>query len=83
MEKLLGSSKSKITTDKNGENVLNLEISEAELLCCNVINKAYRRGSRVLSTLVPNKLFGQLLNISFKNFIFFKTFNSEVSYNEV
>ena len=28
-------------------------------------------------TFVPNKLFGQLLNISPKNFIFLKTFDSE------
>ena len=32
---------------------------------------------------VPNKTFGQLLNISPKNFIFLKNFNSEFSYIEV
>ena len=32
---------------------------------------------------IPNKLFGQLLNISPKNFILLKTFNSEFSYTEV
>ena len=34
-------------------------------------------------TFVPNKSFGWSLNISFKNFIFLKTFNSEFSYIEV
>ena len=34
-------------------------------------------------TFVPNKSFGQLLDISHKNFIFLKAFDSEFSYNEV
>ena len=38
--KLLGSSKSKITKDKNGENVLYLEITEAVLIHCNVVNNS-------------------------------------------
>ena len=32
---------------------------------------------------VPNKLFGQLLNISPENFVFLKTFDSEFLYIEV
>ena len=39
--------------------------------------------SRVLHTFVPNKSFGQLLDISPKNLIYWKTFNSELSYIEV
>ena len=38
---------------------------------------------RVLYTFVPNKSFGQLLDISLENFIFLKTFNSEFLYIEV
>ena len=34
-------------------------------------------------TFVPNKSFGQLLNISPVNFVFLKAFNSEFSYIEV
>ena len=34
-------------------------------------------------TFVPNKSFGQLLDISLENFIFLKTFNSEFLYIEV
>ena len=36
-----------------------------------------------MHTYIPNKLFGHLLDISSKNFIFFKTFNSEFSYIEL
>ena len=32
---------------------------------------------------VPNKSFGQLLDISPKNLVFLKTFNSELSYIEI
>ena len=72
--KLLGSTKSKITKDKNGENVLYLEITEEVLIHCNVVNNSYQQNSRVLYTFVPNKLFGQLVGISPKNFILLKTF---------
>ena len=34
-------------------------------------------------TLIPNNSFGQLLDISPKNFIFLKTFDAEFSYIEV
>ena len=35
--KLLGSTESKITKDKNGENVPHLEITEAVLVHCNLL----------------------------------------------
>ena len=50
---------------------------------CNIVNKDYQQDSRVSYTFVPNKSFGQLLDISPKNFIFLKTFDSEFSYIEV
>ena len=74
---LLGSSKSKITKNQNGENVPYLEITEVVLIHCNVVNNSCRQKLRVLHTFVPNKLFGQLLNISPKTFIFSKPFDSE------
>ena len=58
--KLLGSTKSKITKDKNGENVLYLEITEEVLIHCNVVNNSYQQNSRVLYTFVFNKSFSQL-----------------------
>ena len=82
--KILESTKSKITKDKNGEKVLHLEITEVVLVHCNVDNKDYRHDSRVLHTFVPNKPLGELLDISLlDNFIFLKTFDSEFSYIEL
>ena len=79
--KLLGSTKNKISEDKNGENVPHLEITEVVLVHCNIVNNDYQQDSRVLYTFVPNKSFGSLLEISPTNHIFLKTFNSE--YNEI
>ena len=72
--KLLGSNKIKIAKDKNGENLSNLEIMEVVLAHCNVVNSDYQQDSRVLYTFIPNKSFGQLLDISPKKFVFLKTF---------
>ena len=36
-----------------------------------------------MHTFIPNKSFGKLLDISPKNFIFLKTFDSKFSYSEV
>ena len=72
--KLFGSTKSKITKDKNGKNVPNLEIIEVVLVHCNVVNNDYQHDSKVLYTFIPNKSFGQLLDISRNNFYIFKDF---------
>ena len=45
--KLLGSIKSKITEDKNGENVPHLEITEVVLVHCNIVNNDYQHDSRL------------------------------------
>ena len=74
--KLLGSAKSKITINKNGANVLSLEITKLVLVHCDIVNKDYQQHSRVLLTFVPNKSFEQLLDMSPKNFIFLKVFDS-------
>ena len=78
---LLGSTKNKITKDKNDENVPHLEITEVILVHCNIVNNDYQQDSRVLYTFVPNKPFGSLLEISSSNHTFLKTFNSE--YDEI
>ena len=57
--KLLGGPKNKITKDENDENVSHLQITGVVLNHCNIIK---------LYTVVPNKPFGQLLDISRKNF---------------
>ena len=79
--KLLGNTKNKITKDKNGENVPHLEITEVVLVHCNEVNNDYQHDSRVSYTLVLNKSFGSLLDISPSNYMFLKTFNSE--YDEI
>ena len=75
--KLLGSTESKITKDKNGENVPHLEVVELVLVHWNLANNDYQQDSRILFTYVPNKSFGSLLEISPTNHVFLKTFNSE------
>ena len=73
--KLLGSTENKITKDKKGENVPNLEAVELVLVHCNLVNNDYQQDSRMLYTFVPNKTFGSLLEISPTNQVFLKTFN--------
>ena len=75
--KLIGSTESKITKDKNGENVLHLEITEVVLAHCNIVNDDYQQDSRVLYTFVPNKPFGSLLKISPANHVYLKTLKIE------
>ena len=60
-----------------------MKITEVLLVHCNVTNNSSQQSSRVLYTFVPNKSFGQLLDISPENFIFLKTFDSEFPYIEV
>ena len=74
--KLLGSTKSKIAKNENGKNVPHLEITEVVLIYPNIVNNYYQQDSRALYTFVPNKSFGQLLDISTKKIIFLKAFNS-------
>ena len=75
--KLLGSTESKISKDKNGENVPHLEVVELVLVHCKLVNNDYQQDSRILFTFVPNKTLGRLLEISPTNQVFLKTFNSE------
>ena len=75
--KLLGSTVSKITKDKNGENVPHLEIVELVLVHCNLVNNDCQQNSRILFTFVPNKAFGSLLVILPKIHVFLRTFNFE------
>ena len=39
--KLLGSTKSRITKDENGENMPHLDIAQVVLIHCNIVNKNY------------------------------------------
>ena len=56
------------------------EVISVHLILLAIIINLY---TRVLYTCISNKSFGQLLDISRKNFMLVKTFNSEFSYIEV
>ena len=47
-----------------------LEVTEVVLVHFNIVNNAYQQDTRVLYIFVPNKWFGQLLDILTKYFIF-------------
>ena len=80
--KLHGSTKNEKTNIEDGENALHLEITEVVLVHCIISNNDYQRGSRVLYKFFPNKLHGQLLDISLKSFILLKVFNLQFSFIE-
>ena len=68
--KLLASTKIKITKDENGENMPHLEITKIVLVHCNVVSSNYRQDIRDLYVFVPDKPFGQWLDISPKTSYF-------------
>ena len=45
--KLLGSTESKITGEKNGENIPHLEVVEVVLIHCNILDNSYQQSSRI------------------------------------
>ena len=55
----------------------NLESAEVVLVHCNLVNNDYQQASKVLFTFVPNKQFGQLINISPHSLTMLKTANTE------
>ena len=81
--KLLGSTKNVVGKDKNSENVPKLESVEVVLVHCNIVKNDYQHASKVLFSFVPNKQFGQLLNISSHLFTMMNTVNAEFSSVEV
>ena len=81
--KLIGSIKKDADQDKDGEDVPKLESVEVVLVHCNVVNNNYQQVSKVLFTFVPNKQFGQLINISTHSLTMLGTTNTEFSFIEV
>ena len=77
--KLLGNTKNVVDKDKNSENVPKLESVEVVLVHCNLVKNDYQHASKVLFSFVPNKQFGQLLNISPYVFTMMNTVNTESS----
>ena len=81
--KLLGSTKKVVDKDENSENVPKLESVEVVLVHCNLVKNDYQHASKVLFSFVPNKQFGQLLNISPHVFTMMNTVNTEFHSVEV
>ena len=80
---LLGSSSNTTDTDKDTEKFPKLENVEVVLVHCNLVNKSYQQSSKVLFTFVPDKQYGQLMNISPHSLTMLKTTNAEFSSIEV
>ena len=81
--KLLGSTKKDVDQDKDGEDVPKLESVEVVLVHCNLVNNNYQEILKVLFTFVPNKQFGQLINIAPHSLTMLSTTNTEFSFIEV
>ena len=81
--RLLGSTKKVSDKDKNGENVPKLEYVEVVLVHWNLVKNDYQHSSKVLFSLVPNKQFGQLINVSQESLTMMNTVNTKFSYVEV
>ena len=68
---------------KNSESVPKLGSVEVILMHCNLVKNDYQHTSKVLFSFVPNKQFGQLINI-FPHFsTMMNTINTEFSFVEV
>ena len=81
--KLLGSTKKDVDSDKNSENVPKLESVEVVLAHCNLVKNDCQHSSKVLFSFVPNKQFGQLINISPNSLTMMNTIKTEFSFIEV
>ena len=81
--KLLGSTEKDVDKDKNSENVPKLESAEVFLVNCNLVKNDYQHTSKVLLSFVPNKQFGQLINILPHSSTMMNTVNTEFSFVEV
>ena len=62
--KLLGSTKKDADQDKDGEDVPKPGSVQVVLMHFNLVNDNYQQASKVLFTFVPNKQFGNLINIA-------------------
>ena len=80
--KLLVSTKEDVDKDKDGEVIPKLESVEVVLVHCNLVKNDYQHTSKVLFTFVPNKQFGQLINISPHSLTMMNTVNTEFSFVE-
>ena len=75
--------KEDVDQNKDGEDVPKLESVEVVLVHCNLVNNNYQQVSKVLFTFVPNKQFGQLINIPSHSLTMLSATNTEFSSIEI
>ena len=73
----------KLIEDKGEEDVPKIESVEVVLVHWNLVNNNYQQASKVLFTFVPNKQFGQLINIASCSLTMLSTTNTKFSFLEV
>ena len=78
--KLFRSTKKYVDQDKDREDVAKFG---SVLVHCNLVNNNYQQVSEELITFVPNKQFGQLINIAPHSLIMLSSTNTEFSSIEV
>ena len=71
--KLVDSIKKLIDKAKNGQNVPSLELVEAVLPQCKLVDNQYQQKFEVLYTFTRNKCYVYLLNVEASNLVFLKT----------
>ena len=71
--------KRNVDKNKDGENVPKLESAKVVLVHCNLVKNDYHHISKVSFSFVPNKQFGQLINISPHSLTIMNTVNTELS----
>ena len=80
--KLLGSTEKDVDSDKNSENIPKLESVQVVLVHCNLVKNYYQHLLKVLFRFVPNKQFGQLINISPNTLTMMNTVNTQVWFTD-
>ena len=80
---MLGSTKKDVGKDKNGETMPKLESAEVVSVHFNLLKNDCQHTSKVLFSFVPNKQFGQLINISPHSLMMVNTVNTEFSFVKV
>ena len=81
--KLLEIGIKKVDKNKDEEKITKLESVEVVLVHCDLVKNDYKHTTKVLFTFVPNKEFGQLINISPHSLTMMNTVNTEFSSAEV
>ena len=74
--KILGSTKDFIDKTNNGENLPSFEVTV--LIQCNLVNTQYQLKTQLLYTVMPNRFYACLINVKPSNFLFLKSYNTEL-----